>query len=62
MTGALRSCLKGRSLDVSHSTLRAMVPVDLRPPERAGKLGNELGLVILELALAKAAPPHSGWR
>ena len=33
-----------------------MVPVDLRPPERAGKLGNELGLVILKLALAKANP------
>lgn len=56
VTGALRSYLKGRGLDVNHSTLRAMVPVDLRPPERAGHLGNEFGLVILELALAKASP------
>lgn len=55
MTGALRSYLKGRGLDVNHSTLRAIVPVDLRPPERAGQLGNEFGLVILELALAKAS-------
>lgn len=56
VTGALRSYLKGRGLDVNHSTLRAMVPVDLRPPERAGQLGNEFGLVILELAVAKASP------
>ena len=34
--------------------LRAMVPVDLRPPERAGELGNEFGLVILELAITSA--------
>jgi diacylglycerol O-acyltransferase len=45
MTGALRSYLKGRGVDVDHTTLRAMVPVDLRPPERMGQLGNEFGLV-----------------
>lgn len=55
MTGALRSYLKGRGVDVNHTTLRAMVPVDLRPPERAGQLGNEFGLVILELAVAQAS-------
>jgi WS/DGAT/MGAT family acyltransferase len=51
MTGALRTYLKGRGVDVDHTTVRAMVPVDLRPPERAGELGNEFGLVILELAV-----------
>lgn len=56
VTGALRNYLKGRGLDMNHSTLRAMVPVDLRPPERAGQLGNEFGLVILELAVAKGTP------
>jgi hypothetical protein len=50
----LRSYLKGRGIDVDHTTVRAMVPVDLRPAERAGKLGNEFGLVILDLAVANA--------
>ena len=54
MTGALRTYLKGRGIDVNHTTVRAMVPVDLRPPERANELGNEFGLVILELAVNKA--------
>ena len=52
MTGALRAYLKGRGVDVDHTTVRAMVPVDLRPPERAGELGNEFGLVVLDLAVA----------
>jgi WS/DGAT/MGAT family acyltransferase len=51
-TGALRSYLARRGVDVDHTTVRAMVPVDLRPPERAGALGNEFGLVILELPVA----------
>jgi hypothetical protein len=33
-----------------------MVPVDLRPPERFGKLGNEFGLVLLDLAVTSARP------
>jgi len=53
MTGALRSYLKGRSVDVGRTTLRAMVPVDLRPPERIGQLGNEFGLVLLDLAVTE---------
>jgi hypothetical protein len=31
-----------------------MVPVDLRPPERIGQLGNEFGLVLLDLAVTEA--------
>lgn len=54
MTGALRSYLKKRGVDVNHTTVRAMVPVDLRPPQRAGELGNEFGLVILDLAVTSA--------
>lgn len=49
VTGALRNYLEGRGVDVDHTTLRAMVPVDLRPPERIGQLGNEFGLVLLDL-------------
>ena len=58
MTGALRTYLKGRGVDVDHTTVRAMVPVDLRPPERIGQLGNEFGLVLLDLAVTKARADH----
>ncbi len=54
MTGALRTYLKGRGVDVDHTTVRALVPVDLRPPERIGQLGNEFGLVLLDLAVTEA--------
>ena len=54
MTGALRAYLKRRGVDVDHTTVRAMVPVDLRPPERVGELGNEFGLVVLDLAVASS--------
>jgi hypothetical protein len=37
-------------------TVRAMVPVDLRPPERADQLGNEFGLVLLDLAVRSRDP------
>ncbi len=54
MTGALRSYLAGRGIDVNNTTVRAMVPVDLRAPEDAEQLGNAFGLVVLELAITKA--------
>jgi len=56
MTGALRGYLKQRGVDVGHTTLRALVPVDLRPPERALELGNDFGLVLLELAVTAQRP------
>jgi WS/DGAT/MGAT family acyltransferase len=56
MTGALRHYLRGRGVDVDGITVRAMVPVDLRPPGRASELGNEFGLVILELAIGAKDP------
>lgn len=49
MTGALRTYLQGRHVDVSRTHVRALVPVDLRPPHRAGELGNQFGLVTLDL-------------
>lgn len=51
MTGALRAYLRRRGVDVDHTQLHAMVPVDLRRPEQRGELGNRFGLVILELAV-----------
>jgi WS/DGAT/MGAT family acyltransferase len=52
LTGALRSYLRRRGVDVDDTSVRAMVPVDLRRPERARRLGNEFGLVILDLPVA----------
>lgn len=56
MTGALRAYLQRRGVDAAHTTLRALVPVDLRPRERALELGNDFGLVLLELAVARSTP------
>jgi WS/DGAT/MGAT family acyltransferase len=56
VAGALRSYLQGRGIDVRRATLRAMVPVNLRPPERVGQLGNLFGLVVLALPVAVASP------
>lgn len=56
MTGALRGYLARRGVKVDATQLRAMVPVDLRPRERALELGNEFGLVILDLAVSAADP------
>jgi diacylglycerol O-acyltransferase len=56
VAGALRSYLLGRGIDVRRTTLRAMVPVSLRPPERVGQLGNLFGLVILELPVNATSP------
>lgn len=56
VTGALRNYLKIRGTDVNHTTLRAMVPVDLRAPGQTDALGNAFGLVILDLAITSARP------
>lgn len=56
MTGALRTYLAGRGADVDRMTVRAMVPVDLRPPGRALELGNDFGLVVLDLAIGRRGP------
>jgi WS/DGAT/MGAT family acyltransferase len=56
MGGALRAYLHERGVDVAHTTLRAMVPVDLRAPGRALELGNDFGLVLLGLPVEAATP------
>jgi len=52
MTGALRGYLRKRGIDVDRTTVRAMVPVDLRPAGGGQALGNAFGLVMLELPIS----------
>lgn len=54
--GALRGYLLERGEDLDGVTLRATVPVNLRPLEHARKLGNHFGLVFLELPVGEANP------
>lgn len=49
VAGALRAYLVERGQPPDASSLRAMMPVSLRPPERAHEVDNEFGLVILAL-------------
>jgi diacylglycerol O-acyltransferase / wax synthase len=49
--GAMRSYLLSRGDDVSGKTIRATVPVNLRPLEHARELGNHFGLVFLDLPI-----------
>ncbi len=54
--GALRDYMLERGDDVAGMTLRATVPVNLRPLEHARKLGNHFGLVFLDLPVGEANP------
>ncbi|MCR6662257.1 MAG: wax ester/triacylglycerol synthase family O-acyltransferase [Luteimonas sp.] len=54
--GALRSYMVERGERVDGLTLRATVPVNLRPLEHARKLGNHFGLVFLDLPVGEANP------
>jgi len=54
--GALRSYMIDRGESVDGVTLRATVPVNLRPLEHAKKLGNHFGLVFLELPVGEENP------
>ncbi len=56
VAGALRSYLKRHGDAVDGVNLRALVPVNLRPPDKAYKLGNRFGLVFLDLPLGIANP------
>ena len=54
VTGALRTAIRKRGVDVP-DRIRALVPVDLRPPTAAdGRLGNQFGLVFLDLPVGFA--------
>ena len=56
VAGAIRSYLSRRGEPVEHVTIRALVPVNLRPPEKALKLGNRFGLVFLDLPIGIENP------
>jgi hypothetical protein len=52
----LRSYLLERGEDPDGLTIRATVPVNLRPLEHAKKLGNHFGLVFLNLPIGESNP------
>jgi WS/DGAT/MGAT family acyltransferase len=54
--GALRSYLLDRGEAIDGVTLRATVPVNLRPLKHAKKLGNHFGLVFLDLPVGEGNP------
>lgn len=56
VAGALREYLIEREVDVTDLEIRAVIPVDLRPPDRGIELGNNFGLVFLALPLLIADP------
>jgi WS/DGAT/MGAT family acyltransferase len=55
VTGGLRRYLVRHRFEVHGLELNAMVPVNLRPPDRADELGNEFGLIYLALPVGEAA-------
>ncbi len=54
--GALRSYMQERGEHLEGLSLRATVPVNLRPLEHARKLGNHFGLVFLDLPVGESNP------
>jgi WS/DGAT/MGAT family acyltransferase len=56
VAGALRRYLASKGDRTEGLELRAMVPVNLRPPEAEVKLGNRFGLVTLLLPVGTANP------
>ncbi|MCI4567067.1 wax ester/triacylglycerol synthase family O-acyltransferase [Lysobacter sp. CFH 32150] len=54
--GALREYMLERGDRVDGLTIRATVPVNLRPLEHAKKLGNHFGLVFLDLPVGESNP------
>ena len=54
--GAIRGYLRSEGGDVDGLTIRATVPVNLRPLEHAKKLGNHFGLVFLDLPIGEPNP------
>ncbi|GIK88427.1 MAG: wax ester/triacylglycerol synthase family O-acyltransferase [Burkholderiales bacterium] len=56
VAGALRGYLVAHGDPVDGVTIRALVPVNLRPIEKAYKLGNQFGLVFLDLPIGIENP------
>ncbi|MGN6529171.1 MAG: wax ester/triacylglycerol synthase family O-acyltransferase [Burkholderiaceae bacterium] len=56
VAGAIGAYLRGKGDDPTGLEIRAMVPVNLRPLEKAWQLGNRFGLVPLVLPIGIANP------
>lgn len=56
VTGALQRYLQRRGEWQDGITLRAAVPVNMRPPGTEGELGNRFGMVFLSLPIDRADP------
>jgi WS/DGAT/MGAT family acyltransferase len=56
VAGALRSYLASKRENVEGVHIRALVPVNLRPLDKAYKLGNQFGLVFLDLPIGIENP------
>jgi len=56
VAGAIGGYLRDLGDDTTGKEIRAMVPVNLRPLEKAYKLGNQFGLVFLELPIGIRDP------
>jgi len=56
VAGALRAYLTRHGDEVGGVVIRALVPVNLRPPEKAYRLGNKFGLVFLDLPIGIENP------
>jgi diacylglycerol O-acyltransferase len=56
VAGALRGYLVGKGDAVDGVVIRALVPVNLRPMEKAYRLGNQFGLVFLDLPIGIENP------
>jgi WS/DGAT/MGAT family acyltransferase len=56
VAGALRNYLLQKGDETRDVVIRALVPVNLRPIEKAYKLGNQFGLVFLELPIGIENP------
>lgn len=54
VAGALRHYLEGRGQPLDGISIRAFVPVNIRPLDQALELGNKFGLVMLSLPLGVA--------
>jgi WS/DGAT/MGAT family acyltransferase len=56
VAGALARYLRDKGDDTDGVVIRALVPVNLRPVEKAYKLGNQFGLVFLDLPIGVENP------
>ena len=62
VAGALRGYLADKGDATDGVMLRALVPVNLRPLEKAYKLGNQFGLVFLDLPIGIENPDRAAVR